>query len=275
MKRAQLAINSISTRQNGLEEALDAYAAAGFQNVEFHLPLVKEYLGTGRTLEDARQMLRARNLTAIGGFEAAFETWSALDGRQANHALHRANAELIDALGGGVLVVGTDGPERRSVDALDELGAALGAFARTLDGLNVQIAVEFNWSPLVKSLRSVRRVALAASHPRVGILFDPAHYYVTTSKLDDLDAATVALIKHVHVDDMQDKPGELSDCNSDRALPGEGVLDLSALFHRLESHGYAGRFSIEMFSDALWALSARAAAAKMYASLLPLCDDTP
>ena len=33
MKREQLAINSVSTRQKGLVEALDAYAAAGFRQM--------------------------------------------------------------------------------------------------------------------------------------------------------------------------------------------------------------------------------------------------
>jgi hypothetical protein len=37
MKAEQLAINSQCTFHRNLEEALDAYAAAGFQNVEPHL----------------------------------------------------------------------------------------------------------------------------------------------------------------------------------------------------------------------------------------------
>jgi sugar phosphate isomerase/epimerase len=78
----------------------------------------------------------------------------------------------------------------------------------------------------------------------------------------------------VHVDDMRDKPAELSNCNSDRVLPGQGILDLRALFGRLEEHGYRGLYSIEMFSEELWAMPAEQAAQQMYDSLLPLCDES-
>ena len=44
----RIAINSVSTRQTPLEESLDAYAAAGFKNVEFQLRLVKDWLKAGR-----------------------------------------------------------------------------------------------------------------------------------------------------------------------------------------------------------------------------------
>ena len=47
MKADGLAINSQCTFQHNLEEALDAYAAAGFKNVEPHLNLVKDWLGVG------------------------------------------------------------------------------------------------------------------------------------------------------------------------------------------------------------------------------------
>jgi len=69
---------------------------------------------------------------------------------------------------------------------------------------------------------------------------------------------------------MRDKPGELSDCNSDRELPGEGHPDLRELFGRIEQHGYTGPFCIEMFSETLWALSPREASRQMFESMLTL-----
>jgi hypothetical protein len=66
------------------------------------------------------------------------------------------------------------------------------------------------------------------------------------------------------------KPG--SDCNADRVLPGEGILDLPALIAALERHGYDGFFSIELFNEDLWRLPVAEAARRCYRSLLPLCD---
>jgi sugar phosphate isomerase/epimerase len=72
---------------------------------------------------------------------------------------------------------------------------------------------------------------------------------------------------------MRDKPGDLSNCNSDRVLPGQGVIDLRAIIDRLESFGYAGFYSIEMFNEDLWRMPADVAARLCYESLLPYCAD--
>ena len=44
MKPDQIAINSVSTTNDTLEGALDAYAGAGFKQVEFNWPLVKTWM---------------------------------------------------------------------------------------------------------------------------------------------------------------------------------------------------------------------------------------
>jgi 2-keto-myo-inositol isomerase len=271
MKRSQLAINSVSTRQSSLEEALAAYAAAGFRLVEFQLGYLKDWLALGHTVADAGVLLASHNLHCIGGFQATVECFSSPDAQRANHQLHRENAALLHAFGGGTLVVGTDGPPRPSLEALETIGDTIAGLADTLDVPDVTIAVEFNWSPAVRTLHSAVRVAERADHPRVGVLFDPAHYYVTPTKFEHLTAETVRWIKHVHLDDMQDKPGELSNCNADRVLPGQGVLDLPAIIARIEEFGYDGWYAIEMFNADLWQTPVTEAARACYQSLLPLC----
>lgn len=272
MQLSQLAINSVSTTQKGLIEALDAYAAAGFSNVEFVLPLLKDWLKYGHSVAEAREVLAERGLRAIGGFETHLDCFSAPEKQHANHDIQLANARLIDELGGGVLVVGTDGPPQPSLEALDTVAAVIRDLARLIEGLHVQLAIEFNWSPLVKSLKSAVLVAEKVDHPQVGILFDTAHYYTTTTKFEHLTAQSVPLIKHVHINDMRDKPGELSNCNSDRILPGRGILDLHTCISALEQHGYRGYYSLELFNDELWQLSCAEAANLCYQSLLPLCQ---
>lgn len=273
MKRSQLAINSVSTGGGSLEERLAAYADTGFAKVEFCLPHVKDYLNQGQTIADARRLLDAQGLRCIGGFETALEAFSPPEARALNHRQVIDNARLVAALGGANLVVGTDGPPAPMEDPLGELAEVFGMVAGQIQDTGVCLCIEFNWSPLVKSLRTAAEVARRSGAANVGILFDPAHYHCTPSKMEQLTAENIALIKHVHMDDMRDKPGELSDCNSDRALPGEGCLPLPEMFARIEQGGYTGDFSIEMFSDALWSLPAKEAARRMYQSLLPLCAE--
>jgi 4-hydroxyphenylpyruvate dioxygenase len=274
MRRDQLAINSVSTRHSNLREALDAYAAAGFHQVEFTFSHVKSWLAAGHTVADVRNMLAERTLHCVGGFEAPVTCFGAPPDRHANQDLQVANAQLIHDLGGGTLVVGTDGPQQlfaNPLEALDPIAESLGMLARRIEGLQVTIALEFNWSPVIRSLQSAIQVVDRVHHPQVGVLFDTAHYYVTPTKLEDLTAESVRRIAHVHLNDMRDKPGDMSHCNSDRVLPGQGVLDLPALVGRLEACGYRGPFSIEMFNADLWTLPPGVAALQCYESLLPLC----
>ena len=275
MRADQLAINSITTRQASLEEAVRAYASAGFTQVEFHLPLLKAWLSAGNSIDATRDLLQAHGLRLIGGFDSSLECFSDTERMQANLELQIANMRLIDALagdGGGTLVVGTDGPATPSLEALPVVATRFRELADATAGLNVAIALEFNWGPLVKSIASARRVCELADRERVGILFDPAHYHCTVSKFEDLTPETVGWIAHVHLNDMADKPGELSDCNADRVLPGQGCLDLAALIGRLDEGGYAGSYSIELFNEELWQQPAAEAASRCYQSLLPYCS---
>ena len=249
MRRSQLAINSVSTGGAGLEERLAAYAAAGFENVEFMLGHVKDYLSQGHDAGDVRRLLDAHGLRCIGGFEVGLEAFSPPTAGRRTGTTLTANARLLAELGAATMVVGTDGP---AGPVEDVVGALAEAFAAVADRIARHGRHPLPGVQLVarrQALRTAADVARRSGRANVGVLFDPAHYHCTPSKFEQLTGETVALIKHVHVDDMRDKPGELSDCNADRVLPGQGMLDLPALIGRIERRGYQGRFSIEMFSD--------------------------
>ncbi|NUM54242.1 MAG: sugar phosphate isomerase/epimerase [Candidatus Hydrogenedentes bacterium] len=275
MKIEQLAINSVSNLPHGLEANLDAYAAAGFKNVEFYLKHVWDYIKKGHSPKDVRAMLDARGLKCIGGFETIVKCFAPDDVRRKNHATVRQNAELLKELGGSILVVGTDGPnpaQRKAGDPIKAMAQAFNDVARSIERTGVTLCIEFNWSPYVKSLRTACEIARLSRRKNVGVLFDPAHYHCTPTKMEHIDGASVPFIRYVHVNDMRNKPGELSDCNADRALPGKGCLPLRELFGRIEQHGYRGYFSIEMFDQELWNMPPMKSARIMYDSVVQLCS---
>ena len=272
MKVEQLAIHSLTTKHRNLEEALNAYAAAGFRNVEPYLPLVKAWLEDGHTLEQTRELFDTYGLQFIASSELAVECFHAPDVLLPNLRANAENARLIYELGGSAMIVHTDGPEQVTAASMDPIARALVDLAEATEGLDVDIAVEFNASPVVKSLPSAVRVAEKADHPRVGVLFDTAHYHVTPTKLEDVNTDSVKWIKHVHLNDMPDIPADLAHRDFDRVLPGEGVLDLPGIISALERGGYEGCFSIELFNAGLWELPAKETARRCYESLLPLCE---
>ena len=272
MKADKLAINSQCTFQHNLEEALDAYAAAGFGCVEPHLNLVKDWLDDGHTADEARSLFEERDLTVVASSQLEVMCFGSPDARLPNLRANAENARLIRELGADKMIVGTDGPEQNSLEALDAVAGAMWNLAEATEDVGVDIAIEFNWSPIVKSLGSAVRVAEIADHPRVGVLFDTAHYHVTPTKFRDINGDSVRWIKHVHLNDMPDTPADLTHRDFDRVLPGEGVIDLPEIIAALERNGYEGYFAVELFNADLWALPARETARRCYESLLPLCE---
>lgn len=270
MRKSQIAINSVSTRHYGLEESLADYAEAGFRNVEFRIGHVRDYMAKGHRLKDVKTMLDGYGIRCIGGFDCCVECFSPAKQRAKNHARVVENARFLAELGGTNMVVGTDGPATPAEDTVDRMAKVFARLGTRIKSTGVTLCIEFNWSPIVKSLRMASEIARRSRVKNVGVLFDPAHYYCTPTKFDQLTQQNIACIKHVHVDDMRDKPEELSNCNADRVLPGKGCLDLKALFRQIERHGYKGYFSIEMFNEELWKMPPKRAAKLMYKSMQEL-----
>lgn len=273
MKNEQLVMHSLSTGQRNLEETLETYAAAGFRHVEPYLGLVKAWIDDGHTVEQTRDLFESYGLDFVSSSEAVpVACFHSPDVLLPSLRAHVENLRLIHDLGGTKMIVGTDGPEQVTPASMDPVARALAEIARATAGMEVDIAIEFNASPVVKSLPSAVRVSQKADHPRVGVLFDTAHYHVTPTKLENIDAEAVRWIKHVHINDMPDTPPDLTHRDFDRVLPGEGVLDLPTILSELESHGYDEYFSIELFNSELWQLPVREAARRCYESLQPLCE---
>ena len=90
MRAERLAINSQCTFHWDLEEALDAYAAAGFRNVEPHLNLVKGWLDDGHTVDEARELFASRDLSVVASSQLEVMCFGSPDARMPNL---RANAE--------------------------------------------------------------------------------------------------------------------------------------------------------------------------------------
>src|SRR5690242_10657967 len=107
MKLDQIAINSVSTKPAPLPEMLAAYEAAGFRNVEFPLGQILEYTKQGHSMADVKALLAKHKLRSIGGFLGGIVAFDDKI-RAENHAAVIDWMKMIDELGGGILVCGSD-----------------------------------------------------------------------------------------------------------------------------------------------------------------------
>ncbi|MBC8164457.1 MAG: sugar phosphate isomerase/epimerase [Bryobacteraceae bacterium] len=86
--------------------------------------------------------------------------------------------------------------------------------------------------------------------PNVGILLDSWHWHHAGSTTEDITAAGKDRIIHVQVADAPKLPAEeIKD--SERLMPGEGILDWAAFFGALKKIGYTDGISPEVFGRGL------------------------
>jgi sugar phosphate isomerase/epimerase len=81
--------------------------------------------------------------------------------------------------------------------------------------------------------------------PNFGLTLDVYHVWrehLLAERLNNLGAHIFA----VHVCDW---PASEPRCRDDRALPGDGVIDLPVIFGAVERSGYDGAYCLEIFSD--------------------------
>jgi sugar phosphate isomerase/epimerase len=96
---------------------------------------------------------------------------------------------------------------------------------------------------LVTTLPEAAELAAEVGEP-LGIQFDTWHLWDTPDVLAHAQAHA-ADFRAVHVNDWRAETRGWDD----RALPGEGIMDLPALFGALEAGGFDGWFELEVFSS--------------------------
>ena len=86
--------------------------------------------------------------------------------------------------------------------------------------------------------------------PSVGLLLDSWHWHHAGATADDIIAAGKNGIVHVQVNDAPQLPPEKI-VDSERLMPGEGIIDLTAFFRALKEIDYADGVSPEVFGRGL------------------------
>jgi sugar phosphate isomerase/epimerase len=96
---------------------------------------------------------------------------------------------------------------------------------------------------IITDLPAAEALLAEAGDDSVGILFDTWHLWDTPGVLDDA-RRLAPRFPAVHVNDWREETRDWDD----RALPGEGMIDLPAIIGALEAGGYDGWYDLEIFS---------------------------
>ena len=145
---------------------------------------------------------------------------------------YRGFFETAAALGAAhVLVAGDDPDEARTA----------AAFARVCEALRpYRLTADFEFMPwtAVRDLAAAKRIVAAAAQPTGGILVDALHFARAGCRLEELDNVPNAWLNYAQICDgpligPDTIEGLIHAARCERGLPGEGELDLPALFNRL------------------------------------------
>lgn len=101
-----------------------------------------------------------------------------------------------------------------------------------------------HWST-IGDIRGTIELMDEIGEPNVKLLYDVYHLWDTDDVLEDTVRYGDRIVRSVHICDWRDPTRN----DFDRALPGDGVMDLPALFGALEAGGVVDWFDLEIFSD--------------------------
>lgn len=126
----------------------------------------------------------------------------------------------------------------------------LRVIARAAASVGVRVGLEpihrsicEDWS-LVATIPEAVALLDEVGAPNLGLIFDTWHLWDSPGVLAHIRAHARRIVG-VHVNDRREPTRSWKD----RALPGEGVIDLPALFAALTAGGYDGWYDLEIFSD--------------------------
>jgi sugar phosphate isomerase/epimerase len=94
-------------------------------------------------------------------------------------------------------------------------------------------------------------VVAETAHAHLGLCLDVFHYYVGSSKPDDLGYLAPENLFHVQLCDLAGVPREFA-TDADRILPGDGDVPLAPVIARLTEIDDRGHVSIELMNPQIW-----------------------
>ncbi len=253
---ARLSLNTATTKNWTLREAVDGAARAGLHAVGLWRDRVAE-VGTGSAAAIVRDAgLRVSSLCRGGFLTAADRTSTAMaldDNRAAIDEAAELGAPVL------VMVVGGLPPGDRDLAAARErVGERIAELVPYARQRSVQLALE-PLHPMYCADRAVistlkQALDLAADHPAadVGVVVDSFHTWWDPELPAQIQrAGAEGRIASYQVCDWNLPIA--SDALLSRGMMGDGFIDFAALTRWVDAAGYRGDIEVEIFSADIWA----------------------
>jgi 4-hydroxyphenylpyruvate dioxygenase len=254
----------------GLSEKLAAIAAAGFRGVELFESDLLSYDGTPRQVARAMAELGLKALT----FQP-FRDFETMPEPQRRRSLDRAERkfDLMQELGCNLLMICSNvSPD--SLGGIDRAAADFRELGERAAKRGLRVGFEaLAWGRHISDYRDAWEVVRRADHPAVGLVLDSFHTFARRTDLKPLSAIPGDRIFLVQLADAPWLEMDvLSWSRHFRCFPGQGDLPLVDFMAAVETTGYDGELSLEVFNDQFRAGLPRSVAVDGQRSLVYLMD---
>jgi 4-hydroxyphenylpyruvate dioxygenase len=254
----------------GLDEKLEAIAAAGFKGVEI---FENDLLSASGTPETVRQRIASLGLEIIA-FQP-FRDFEGMPGDKRERVFARAERkfDVMAELGCDLLMVCSNvSPD--SLGGIDRAAADFHELGERAGKRGMRVAFEaLAWGRHINDYRDAWEVVRRADHAAVGVVLDSFH---TFSRNTDLRPMRSIPGDRIFLVQMADAPlldmDLLSWSRHFRNFPGQGGFPLVDFMEALQATGFDGPLSLEIFNDQFRASSPRRVAVDGHRSLLFLMD---
>jgi 4-hydroxyphenylpyruvate dioxygenase len=254
-----------------LNEKLEAIAAARFKGVEIFENDLLSFDGLPAEI--------GREIKGLGLAAVTFQPFRDFEGMPEPHrtkVFSRAERkfDLMAQLGCDLLMVCSNvSPD--SLGGIDRAAADFHELGERAAKRGFRIAFEaLAWGRHINDYRDSWEVVRRADHPAVGLVLDSFHVLARGTKLNPIRAIPKDRIFLVQIADAPKLDMDyLSWSRHYRCFPGQGDLPIAAFMDALQTTGFDGLISLEIFSDRFRAGSARSVAIDGQRSLLVMLDE--
>ncbi len=251
----KICFNQATTMKNStLESDLELCDRQGYDFIEIRIDKLNDYL-TRNTMMDLKRFFETHNLKPYA-FNA-LEFISFRDEKGFNDIMKGLAfvCEAGQVIGcNKVVIVPTFDVGNRTISEIEtETVRVITIMADYAEKSDMKLAFEFVGYPYcsVNTFGQAYGIVKKVDRENVGIVLDCFHFHSMGSRLDDLKKADPEKIFIFHIDDSEDLPvGAARD--EHRLMPGDGAIDLNAIFGVLKDIGYDQMASVELFRPEYW-----------------------
>jgi 2-keto-myo-inositol isomerase len=273
----KLSLNGATTMKADLATDVRAAAAAGFDYLEIWAAKLREFLKT-HSVKDLKTLFSEGGVKPLSINSIEHITFSDAP----SYAQIRTECEELSSIAAAigcpyiVVVPGRFPPGGlSSYEVIEESVRVLRELASIAERHSVALAFEFLGQKdcSVQTLLLADEIVEKVNRRNIGLVIDSFHFYTggsTIKMIDEMDPKRMFIF---HINDAEDLPRErLTDSN--RLLPGLGILPLKEIVEAFRRIGYDGVASVEIFRPEYWerdpfelAREAKAAAEKVVGGL--------